>query len=277
MNLPPFQLLRVCSLRLQGFLCAVLVCLTLGAMAVGAEAFTYPTDAPLVVPIKDTAYAVPARAVIVAPDGLDAGAGTLSSPLSLKKALSSSPAGSTLVLRGGTYRGIYNQTIPKKMTLQPYPHESAWIDGSLPVTQWTPEGSLWWMNTRPTGLNFEFPSNGDPNVVDAAANALANDREMVFADNTPLVQVATLEEVTPTTFYVRHDDATTSADDAVSHRLYIGFNPAGRTVEVTSSSGSTFGRGLNTYQSGQQIPDGTVIRGLGFRKSPLRFFGHYLP
>ena len=54
-------------------------------------------------------------------------------------ALSTAQDGDTVVLREGTYRegtGFGG----KALTLQAYPHEQAWMKGSVVVTAWTPDG-----------------------------------------------------------------------------------------------------------------------------------------
>ena len=46
------------------------------------------------------------------------------------------------MLRQGEYREFI-QINGKQLTLQPYPHEQAWVKGSIIVSGWVPDGAAW--------------------------------------------------------------------------------------------------------------------------------------
>ena len=49
--------------------------------------------------------------------------------------------GQTIVLRAGTFHE--SVVVNKDVTIQSYPHEAAWLDGSSLVTGWARSGSSW--------------------------------------------------------------------------------------------------------------------------------------
>lgn len=204
-----------------------------------------PSDAPAFVDIKDTAYPIPCEAVyFVAPNGSADNLGTIDSPWTVQKAISDAPAGSTIIFRGGEYRGVDNLSMTRRLTLQPYPHERAWIKGSTIVTGWVADGPVW----RKEGWVYEFPHLLGPEYLDPAF-PLAGNRDMLFIDGRARTQVGSLTEVVPDTFYV----------DYANDRLYIGDDPMGRTVESTVSAAA-----LVTLKNSSADATGTIIRGLGF-------------
>ncbi len=190
--------------------------------------------------IKDTNYSVPSRAYFVSPGGRDSNRGTQASPWrTIEKAINSAPGGSTVVLRGGTYREG-NLIVGKKLTFQPYPHEKVWIKGSLNIEDWDRDGALW----RKDNWNHWFENITDPRKVDRA-HPLAGRLDMVFINGGSLTQVASKAQVGSGEFYVDHS----------SKRLYIGSNPGGKTVEATA-----FEHGVRFNQPSSH----SVVRGLGF-------------
>jgi len=80
-------------------------------------------------------YPVPAGAVVVSPSGNDSAAGTAAAPYrTLTKAASAAAAGATIVLRAGTYHE--SVAVYKRVTIQSWPGETVWLDGSVPVNDW---------------------------------------------------------------------------------------------------------------------------------------------
>lgn len=128
-----------------------------GHLKAPAQAFSSVGGTPPAsLPIKDTDYAIPNGAVFAAPSntadlasgstsslGKDTNAGTLASPWTLTKALSSSPDGATIVLRGGNYRAL-NLSFSRRNTVQAYPHEKPWMRGDLvvPPAEFSANGAL---------------------------------------------------------------------------------------------------------------------------------------
>lgn len=207
-------------------------------VACAAGSGTAPND------IKVTNYPIPSTNVYyVSPDGKDTNTGSLTSPWSVAKALKSASSGATIVFRGGTYRDI-NANIPKKLTLQAYPHEKPWLKGSVEVQGWVKDGTIW----RKDGWSYSFPSieiseNIDPKY------PLAGYRDMVYINGVSLKQVASKAEVVAGTFYV----------DAANKQLYIGDNPAAKMVEATALT-----QAFNMWKSTWSDPSHSVVRGLGF-------------
>ena len=198
-------------------------------------------SAAATIDIKDTNYSIPDEAYFVSPDGSDTNSGkAANSPWSLAKAMTSVPSGSTIVFRGGTYRNFDKTNISKKLTLQAYPHEKPWIKGSVLVTDWVSDGSTW----RKDSWNYSFAPNMAKEYIDPLY-PMAGHRDMVYIDGVSLKQVASKQEVVPGTFYV----------DSTNKKLYVGDNPAGKTVESTANIQS-----FNITKSGA----GSVVRGLGF-------------
>ncbi len=195
--------------------------------------------------IKDTNYSIPSGAYFVAPDGKDTNSGKApNSPWPVAKAISSAPNRATIVFRGGTYRNIDNVKIPKQLTLQAYPHEKPWLKGSLIVTGWVADGSIW----RKDGWNYSFPQNMDKVYINPKY-PLAGYRDMVYVNGTYLKQVSSKAKVVSGTFYV----------DSGGNKLYIGTNPVGKTVEATTKDEAFFLQRMGSFN-----PSGTVVRGLGF-------------
>lgn len=193
--------------------------------------------------IKDTNYSIPDNAYFVSPDGKDTNSGIdANSPWSVDKAINSAPAGSTIIFRGGVYRNV-DSIIKRKLTLQAYPGEKPMLKGSIEVTGWVADGNMW----RKDGWEYSFPQNMGSEFIDPNY-PMAGYRDMVFINGVALKQVKTKAEVVPGTFYV----------DAVNKQLYIGDNPANKTVESTAHDVAFF------MWKGGSDPSGTVIRGLGF-------------
>lgn len=192
--------------------------------------------------IKDTNYQPPSGAFYVSPTGKNSNSGrNPGSPWPLKKALASAPSGATIVFRGGTYRTSAN--IDKKLTLQAYPREKAWLKGSAVVSGWVSDGGKW----RKDNWKYGFPRNMGKEYIDPKY-PLAGNRDMVFVNGQALKQVGDRAKVGPGTFYV----------DYRGNKLYIGSNPRGKTVEAT-----VLDTGLSIWKHSSKTA-GTVIRGLGF-------------
>ena len=190
--------------------------------------------------LKDTSYDIPSGARFVATWGSDSNSGTKDSPWrTLKKAVSSASSGSTIVVRGGTYRE-YVYFYGKRLTIQPYPHERVWLKGSVVVTGWVSDASIW----RKDNWNYRFQQNTAPSSYVSLSDPLADYPDMVFRNGTPLKQVASKAEVTAGKFYV----------DYTNSKLYIGDNPAGATVEATALAQAMY---INQSHD-------SVVRGLGF-------------
>jgi hypothetical protein len=191
--------------------------------------------------------------------GNDSGAGTQAAPLrTFERALQVAASGSTIVLRKGVYhegrtRNTSGSTLgylaigvtTPNLTVQNYPGEEVWFDGSSVVTGFAADGEFWsrsWVPFRrdPTyswyGGTYPPPNATDGNwlvlepdqrvgwqFVDYANAPTAAWPERVWIDGVAQKQVERLSKMGPGRFFI----------DAYTNRLYLGENPAGKKVEVT--------------------------------------------
>jgi parallel beta-helix repeat protein len=192
--------------------------------------------------IPDTAYAPPATAIYVATTGNDANPGSAAAPVrSIARGYALAAAGSTIVLRSGEYRESLSLS-GKPVTIQPYPHELAWMTGSVVVSGWVADGNGW----RKDGWIHQFTKDTSSRYLDPAY-PLAGWPDLAFIDGNPLRQVATRSALAAGCFFV---------DDA-AHQLFIGDNPSGRKVEAAALGQAIYLR--------DPTMSGTVVRGIGFK------------
>jgi hypothetical protein len=221
--------------------------------------------------IPDTNYSIPTGAIFIANNGNDANTGTQASPYkTITKAINTVPSGGTIVARGGTYRDGYTNGTTygianKKMTIQAYPHEQVWFDGTdvQDPASWTSDGAGHWYkawntpsfcenkyynfayNAQPTSNNgpcSHFDMYADP------TNPAAGDPQMVFIDGTYVHEVTSLSAATPGNFFY----------DWANKRIYISTNPSGHTVELAARPTFLVMGGTSTV--------GVKILGLGFKR-----------
>ena len=197
-------------------------------------------------------YAIPAGAVFVATTGSDSAPGSAAGPVrTIARALVLAPAGGTVVLRGGTYHETVTIS-SKTVTIQNYPKEAVWMDGSVPVTGWVQDGTAW----RHDGWTPRFDASVGYNQGDKDGTAagwqfvnpaypMAAHPDQVFIDGVQQRQVASRAKVVAGTFFL---DEYTSA-------LYLGSNPTSKAVR-----GTTLTKAISVRTPG------TVIRGIGIRR-----------
>jgi parallel beta-helix repeat protein len=189
--------------------------------------------------VGKASYAVPKKAIFVSPKGSDKNPGTRAKPVKTIQ------------------RGV-KLTLSKKVTLQNYPKEAVWLDGSKKVTGWVADGKVW----RKNGWKTRFDSSptftkGAPDNTSSGwrfvntKNPMAAHPDQVFVDGKPLKQVKSKKLVKKGTFYL----------DQKTSKLYIGTNPKGKTVEA-----STRVKALKVQAAK------SVVRGIGVRRfSPSIF------
>jgi parallel beta-helix repeat protein len=199
-------------------------------------------------PVGSARYAVPEAAVFVAPNGDDGASGASASPFrTLQHAVDVAGWNQTIVLRAGRY----NQTVfvanAKSVTIQAYPGEAVWLDGTVPVAGWQPFGGRW----TSSGWTVEFDRAVSTNWGDdetswwvGPQNSLAGYRDQLFLDGIPLRQVRTAGDVTAGTFAV----------DYARDELILGSDPSGHEV-----------RASNLEQAVRSGGPGVVVRGIGVR------------
>lgn len=252
------------AVRRRGALLLVVV------LAVAAAAILLRNAAPrtaVVAPpvtIPDTAYPVPPDAVFLSSRGDDAATGDETSPVrSLTRALALVPDGGTVVVRGGTYRDGSSTGVHKTVTLQPYPHEQAWFDGTDVVTGWYDDGDgLWALDDWSTpsfcdGQYYEVPydeqredNTGPCTHLDMSQdpdNPAAGDPQMLFVDGVSVREVLSRDEVSKNSFFY----------DQEARRVLLGTDPSGHFVEMAA-------RPMVLRLEGGD--GGSVVRGLGFRR-----------
>jgi hypothetical protein len=205
--------------------------------------------------IGSTHYAVPSDAIFVSPQGSTFGPGTISSPFrTLGAAVASSANGTTIVMRAGTYHESVTLS-SKRLTIQSYPGEAVWLDGSSVVSNWVQQGSNWvatgWttqFDSSPTYTRGSGDSGGNNWQFVNPAYPMAAHPDQVWVGSTAQQQVASAAQVTAGKFAV----------DYSAHTITLGTNPFSSTVRA-----SDLVRALSIRSAG------TIIRGIGI--------AHYAP
>ncbi len=233
--------------------------------------------------IPDTNYTVPTGAIFMATNGNDANAGTQAAPLkTITKAIAKVPNGGTIVVRAGTYRDWYNNLSTtaltyaianKTMTIQAYPHEQVWFDGTdvQDPASWTSDGAGHWYkawNTPSFCQNgyYNFPYNAQPttntgpcthyDMYGDPSNPAAGDPQMAFIDGAYVHEVTSLSAATSGNFFY----------DWANKRIYIATNPSGHTVELASRPVFLVMGGTATVN--------VKILGLGFKRYATNEIGN---
>lgn len=196
-------------------------------------------------------YPVPNGAVFVSPTGSDDNRGTHNAPLkTVRTAMDKAPTGGTVILRRGTYHQQF--TVRKRLTIQNYPGEAVWFDGSESVSSFERAGSSWlhrgWsaeFDSSPTYTWGQGDHSGSGWGFVNPDYPMAAHPDQVWINGTAQTQVQDANQLKAGTFFV--DDAR--------DRLYLGTNPAGADVRA-----STLARAIEIRA------DGAVLRGFGVRR-----------
>lgn len=182
------------------------------------------------VPVGAADYAIPDGSLFVSSSsGDDAASGTEDSPLrTIGAAVSRAHSNQTIILRAGLYHEELFLPPSKVLTIQSYPHEAAWMDGSTQVTNWTHSGSTWlhtgWDASFDHSASFTRGSNAGGFVNPAYPMAAYPDQ--VFSDGAQLSQVQPWQSPGPGQFSV----------DTAAHTIRIGSDPAGHDVRASDLS-----------------------------------------
>ncbi|MBM7026779.1 right-handed parallel beta-helix repeat-containing protein, partial [Clavibacter zhangzhiyongii] len=204
-------------------------------------------------PVGSTRYAVPSNALFVATTGSDGASGSQSAPFrTIQRAVDVAASGRTVVVRGGTYHESVVMPKGEALTLQSYPGEKVWLDGSRKLSEWVASGSGWYA----PGWNLSFDTSptytrGAPDGTSASwsfvnpAFPLAAHPDQVWFGGTAQKQVATRAQVVPGTFFV----------DRAADRLYVGSDPRSSSVRSSDLISALQVRG-----------DGSTVRGIGIRR-----------
>ncbi|WP_431198304.1 right-handed parallel beta-helix repeat-containing protein [Leifsonia xyli] len=200
-----------------------------------------------------TSYPVPAGALFVSPQGSDSATGSQGSPFrTVAAAVAKATSGQTIVLRAGTYNESVTLPPGKQLTLQSYPKEAVWFDGSVPVTNWTKSGSVW----VATGWNhvFDHSPTYSRGAADGTASGwqwinpsfpMAAHPDQLFVKGTSQRQVTDASKVVAGTF----------AYNEAAKTLITGTDPTGGDTRA-----STLQKAFTIANSGD------VLRGFGIRR-----------
>lgn len=260
-------------------------------------------DAAGALTVGTATYPIPTTGTVryVDPDqGLDSALGTVDQPWkTIAYAASHVGTGATIVLRagmyhegaipgqapGGTANGVYFQTTG--ITVQNYPGEEVWFEGSRIQTGWSanttavPGRTVWTKNNwgqfgagagipafdrSPTAVRGAGDSNtseGGSWIYIDPAFPIAMWGEQVFVNGAPLRQVATLAEVTTGTFFL--DGALkggTGADKNLfaGSTCYIGTDPTGKEVRASDLSVAFI------INASAGVAANITVRGIGVRR-----------
>lgn len=205
------------------------------------------------IPVTD--YAIPAGAIFVSPSGNNANPGTEASPkrtvFGAGGAYAALPAaGGTVVLRGGTYEegntsGGNWLTKTKPLTIQAYPGEQPWFDGSVVVSGW--QGSGPW---AVAGWTFDA---GNTSGFSSDRPAQTYYFDQLFIDG------VAQKRVTGTT-------PAAGQFSIVGGTIYVGSNPLSKQVRVSRYRGlaiadaklNLLGVGVRRYANGSPAEGGST-------------------
>jgi hypothetical protein len=204
-------------------------------------------------PIGSTSYPVPANAIFVATTGRPGATGAQASPFAaIQAAVNAAPSGSTIVVRAGSYHESITIPQGKKITIQPYPKEVVWLEGSRVVPNWVGEGSAWvasdWttkLDSSPTYTRGAVDGGGRGWYFLNPDYPWAAHPDQVWIDGNAQSQVGALGQVKAGTFFV----------DAASSKLYVGSNPSGHEV-----------RSSDLVKAVTVLGEGSSLRGIGVRR-----------
>jgi parallel beta-helix repeat protein len=208
--------------------------------------------------VGTSSYPVPSDAIYVSSGGDDNADGGSAAPLrTIAAAIGKSSAGQTIVVRAGVYHESVTVPVSKtNLTIQAYPGEAVWFDGSSVVSGWTQVGNTWvhsgWTKRFDHSASFSTGSD-NPDFINPSY-PLAAWPDQVFLDGQQLRQVSPGAQVGAGTFAVDYNAQT----------LSVGTNPAG--AEVRSS---------DLEQAFNVIASGVTLQGIGVRRygTPLPMLG----
>jgi parallel beta-helix repeat protein len=162
-----------------------------------------------------------------------------------KAAVAAVPSGGTVSLRGGVYHEAVKVELGKSITLQNYPGEAVWFDGSIPLPGWTKSGQQWLRRGWTTDFSSMMGHDAAFKERFIGTNPMAADPDQLFIDGVAQKQVATAPEVTEGRFYVSDSGNT----------IVIGSDPTGKEVRASDLSQAINVNGPNS-----------VIQGIGVRR-----------
>jgi hypothetical protein len=191
--------------------------------ALGSTEGSYPVQRAGALPLGSTSYSIPSSDIIyLATNGSDGNAGTQVAPkATLAAAITAVPSGGTIVVRAGVYAQAAQDesaAVRKSFTLQNYPGEVVWFDGSDPITGWTYDSGSgrWWASST-----VEW-SHDDPTSISGPLNPIATWPDMLSRDGEQLWLVSS----NPTLGQFSVDYAT--------NRVWVADDPNGHAMRITT-------------------------------------------
>jgi parallel beta-helix repeat protein len=230
-----------------------------GAQLFGLIAHAQPSGGPYG-PVPQR-YVVPKASHVyyVAPDGkADAAGASVEQPTTIEAAITRVTTGDAIVMRGGTYR-TGDLELNQGVTIQPYLDETPVLKGTRVATEWESLGHDVW-RTRWTTLFPAGPMGWWRKEREGMFTPLHRfNNDMVFIDGEPLHSAAWEGELGSRLFYI----------DYAKGYVYIGVNPAGKTIEITAHN-------IALHRASRPVngkaPDhvGPQLRGLTFTQYAYR-------
>lgn len=187
-------------------------------------------------------YPIPSGSLFVdGGSGSDSAAGTQSNPLrSIGAAISRAGSGATIVVRRGSYNESVVVPYEKSLTIQPYPGESVWMDGSIPVTNWSRSGNRWVASNWTPQFSSAIDGKADNTRYLQSSYPMAAKPDQVFVNGAALRQVGSSSQVVAGTFAVDYSART----------ITIGDDPSGREVRASNKSQAIYVQSPRTTLQG---------------------------
>lgn len=199
------------------------------------------------------------RVHFVAPDGRAENDGSaLDRSTTLAAAIERVVTGDTIVLRGGVYR-TGGLILSQGVTLQPYADERPVLKGTEVATEWEKVADGRW-RTKWRKLFPAAPADWWRRDRHEKATPLHRfNNDMVFVDGELLASAGKVEELVVGTHFIDYENAW----------VYIGSDPAGKTVEITTQD-SALVRTMGPAHGKPNDRRGATIRGLTFTQYAYR-------
>lgn len=208
-------------------------------------------------------YSVPASALFVSPSGNDDAAGSKQAPWrTAAHAIAAAPNNATIVLRGGTYHESVTVPGNKTLTIEAFPGEIVWFDGSTSVTSWIQSGGHWvasdWTSEFDSTPSYtgKVPPGGYWTFVNPA-HPMASHPDQVWLGDAQLSQVGSADQVTAGTFYVDY-----KADQIVIAQNPVGLAPRASdlAIAITVNSPNSVLRGFGVRRYATAIANMGSVR-----------------
>ncbi|WP_343980917.1 right-handed parallel beta-helix repeat-containing protein [Kribbella koreensis] len=216
---------------------------------------TKPTSTPTSTPTQPPTTPLPPGAFPAGPSLAPACKGTtIGTDQNAADVIDKAPTGTTFCFSAGLHR--INRTLQPKANSTLASDQGAVLTGSIPLTSWTADNGDW--VTRGV-LPPAYGMSGQ--CEDNVAN-ICYLREQLFLNDKHLTRVKTRDKVAPGTFYA----------DYAGNAVYLGDNPAGKSVEMSRTPTAIQSGGTNVAVVGLTVEhfastpqSGAVVLGNGWR------------